>query len=1004
MKKKILLFSSAILLAGFSAGALASCSPSESSSEDPSSSQAEQISVESVVLSSEASYLEVGKTIALSTQITPSNATNKSVTYVSSAPEIAAVSSSGVVTGVSKGSAVITVTTADGGKTSSVSLTVVEEGYQMLSVNDFGDALSSTPYQNKIVGADKYGLSAPDQVGVDSAKQAEVLYAPKEDSAYDRIISVAELSLSDIQSVLPEAKEVNGYTSIQGAILLAKKNSDEGRSTKIKLPAGEIEVDASLSSATRAFVLDGLKNVAIEGDATVISISIADLNYKGYMTISNCENLTLSGIRFRQEVGANVTGTIESYDLENYKAVVSIDPSYNETMARVVKTNKKLRSYLEFHKGTKAPIQGGNFFVDGFSSTDIQEKDGAYQVTIRFNKAINESPIGTLASLQFAQYDVSGIAIDDCKGVNVESLTINKAYGMGLTAGNVENLHLNRFHLEVEQGGKDLMTSCADALHFSMMTGECSVTNSIIEYSHDDALNIKHGYWYKLDSASSREKTLTLSRITSAMALPKEGDKISVYNQTTFASHGIYTVVSAEEDGSGKMVLTVSERISGYNTWGECRVTFLANTPEFTFANNIVRNKRNRGILVQVPNAVIENNTFQNVGHGSIQAATAMDQFNEATLPQGLTIRNNKFIGNNYLKEGTLYGDISIFAISNNASVGPAGTISGVTVENNFFTQNGNACLSLRGVGESTIKDCFFYDASSSQPSGDAYNCLFSLYNTADLTIQDSYSQYNLGAGLSGIIPQGSSSDENTVLKDNKNIAFQVIDDIGPEVDIAKATGSITIDGDISEWDQSGATDVEIRGYTDALGGEWSANQLEATFKINALKMTHDDKGIYIGFDIFDDDINCKTINDFWLGDCVEILASTIVNKPNADLSVYKEEGGVIQAAFAPTWSDSGYGTIASVRSNSNYVKNANLMQASFKTNSTGYTGEILFPFEMIPEFKESIDAGKRIDMAIVVADAERPSRKRIQASNVPHNVENNKTITARMPQYAFKK
>ena len=56
----------------------------------------------------------------------------------------------------------------------------------------------------------------------------------------------------------------------------------------------------------------------------------------------------------------------------------------------------------------------------------------------------------------------------------------------------------------------------------------------------------------------------------------------------------------------------------------------------------------------------------------------------------------------------------------------------------------------------------------------------------------------------------------------------------------------------------------------------------------------------------------------------------------------------------------------------------------------------------MLPEFKETIDAGKRIDMAIIIADCERPSRKRIQASNVPHNVENNKTMTARMPQYLF--
>ena len=95
--------------------------------------------------------------------------------------------------------------------------------------------------------------------------------------------------------------------------------------------------------------------------------------------------------------------------------------------------------------------------------------------------------------------------------------------------------------------------------------------------------------------------------------------------------------------------------MSNTGEWNTARVTFLSDTPEFVFANNIIRNKRNRGVLVQVPNAIIENNTFMNVGHGSIQAATAMDIYNEATMPQGITIKNNKFINNCYIKPEPLY-------------------------------------------------------------------------------------------------------------------------------------------------------------------------------------------------------------------------------------------------------------------------------------------------------------------------------------------------------------
>ncbi|MDY6094159.1 MAG: Ig-like domain-containing protein [Candidatus Enteromonas sp.] len=997
MKRKTCwLLSAAMLL---SVGGLVSCGPNHSSEANPSSSSL--VPVASVRLSSPAASVEVGKTIQLTATVSPADASNLALEFSSSSPEVASVSSTGLVTGVSLGTALITVTTVDGGKTDSLEIRVGKEGYRYLGVNELSEELAATPYQAKVDGLDRYGLSSPDLVGVDPVAQEEKKYHAAKES-YDQVIEVASLTLSDIQSVLPSATEAKNYEKIQAAILLAKKANEEGKSVYIELPAGTMPVDATDIATSCVFVLDGLKNVAIVGNSTVISLSIEGMKYKGYLSMNACENVILEGIEFDQEVGANVTGSILRYNLDSYQAVVSIDPSYNETMRRAIEGNKKLRSYLEFHKGTKAPIQGGNFFVDGFKNVSYEFVDGHYEATITFSSMISASPLGTLVSMQFAQYDAAGITISASKNIDLESLTMRKAYGMGLVASGTENLRVNRFFLMVKEGSKDLMTSCADAMHFSMLSGVVQVTNSIIEYSHDDALNIKHGYWYRLESASSRDKQMTLSKITSAMPLPKVGEKIAVYNQTTFEAHGTYTVASATEE-NGKMILTVEERISGFNTWGDCRVTFLSNTPSFEFSNNIVRNKRNRGVLVQVPSAVISNNSFINVGHGSIQAASAMDVFNEATLPQGLVIENNKFIGNNYLVGGTLYGDVSVFGISNNGTVGPAGTLRDVRLSNNFFTDNGNACVSFRGVGRSVVEDSLFYNASSSQPTGETFNCLFHLYNTADLEIRRSYNQYNLNAGLSGIIPQGSTSDENTILTDNKNIAFQVIDDVGPEVDIAKTSGSITVDGQLSEWDALGATDIEIRGYTDALGGEWSSAQLDPTFKINALKMTWNEQGIYVGFDVYDDAPEYKTINDFWLGDCVEILASCITNKPNADLSVYKEEGGVIQTAFAPNWIETNYSTIALVRSNSNYVKNASLLQTRFSTRSDGYSGEIFYPFELIPEFKTSIDEGKRIDIAIIIADSERSSRKRIQASNVPHNVENNKTMTARMPQYLFK-
>lgn len=81
------------------------------------------ISVTSVSLSSNSETIKVGKTVTLSATISPSNATNKNVTWTSSNTNVATVSG-GTVTGVAEGNATITVTTVDGGKTATCAIVV----------------------------------------------------------------------------------------------------------------------------------------------------------------------------------------------------------------------------------------------------------------------------------------------------------------------------------------------------------------------------------------------------------------------------------------------------------------------------------------------------------------------------------------------------------------------------------------------------------------------------------------------------------------------------------------------------------------------------------------------------------------------------------------------------------------------------------------------------------------------------------------------------------------
>jgi uncharacterized protein YjdB/glycosidase len=82
------------------------------------------VAVTSVSLSPSSVSLNIGGTQQLTPTVLPSNATNKSVTYSSGNTAVANVNASGLITAVANGSATITVTTIDGSKTSSCTVTV----------------------------------------------------------------------------------------------------------------------------------------------------------------------------------------------------------------------------------------------------------------------------------------------------------------------------------------------------------------------------------------------------------------------------------------------------------------------------------------------------------------------------------------------------------------------------------------------------------------------------------------------------------------------------------------------------------------------------------------------------------------------------------------------------------------------------------------------------------------------------------------------------------------
>ncbi len=876
-------------------------------------------------------------------------------------------------------------------------------------IDEFVSALSRDAYTTDEATGD-FGLSDASNVGVIYEETQKTLYPIVSDAEFvGHIILLDDLKTSDLTaagiSLPPNVDLEDDYTRFFYAVTLAKIFNDQGSKVKINLPSRTLHIDASKTDhSTYCFAFDGLNGLYIQGNSTEFLISVPNLMWRGFLSFSNSQDIHLQGFSVDYSIPPALTGTVTSSSSETLSVTFSIPSEFNELVGRLMTLKPVASSYLEFDALTNAPRQGGNFATSGGVKSYALSgtSDSGYSMTVTlassFQTTFTAPARGDFVNVAFAMYGYNGFAFSNDQNIYVEDVTLYTCPGMAFVGGNTENIFVNRFKLQLKAGSKRLMTATADGFHFDSCTGEVKITACLLENSHDDALNIKSGYYYDFSDFDAVAKTVTLTRKTSGMPTPKVNDVIEFYSANDFAYQGKLTVASVSGT-SASYVVTVKESIGHMNLadWGVCRATFVSHIAQFTFKNNIIRNKRNRGILVQTRGAVIENNTFQNIGHGAISIHSSMDVFNEATVPQNMTIRNNKLINNNYLFG--MYGDLAVFAIA--TQIGPAGTIKAIDVTNNFIAKNGNAGISFQGVGDSSIRDNFFFNCARATQSV-SYEAAIEFYNASHITVTGNYNYNTLqSATFAGMIADGLTDPATIYDSGNDYLEYLVDDSEEVIVPISKLTSPITIDGNISDWASQGTT-IEMDGSSLATGDPITPEEIADVFHIKMAKYSFDDTGVYFGFDVFDNRLDFKTQNNFWNGDCVEIFMSTVTSTPNADMGLYKENGGVLQAAFTPTWASNF--VFAEGRTNSSIVENQSLAKVKVITTSEGYSGEAYFPFTLIPDFKTAIDAGQGIATAVIFADNDRDDigRKRVQIGNVPHFVEAYKTKTQKMPRFVF--
>ncbi len=199
----------------------------------------------------------------------------------------------------------------------------------------------------------------------------------------------------------------------------------------------------------------------------------------------------------------------------------------------------------------------------------------------------------------------------------------------------------NVINCQIKFKGSRKHTLNADAMHVNGGKIAPWVENSLFEGFADDCLNLKHTKRAIKVIHSPTELTVEGQVLV--------GEQLEFYNPRDGIFLGSATVTNVINLGGNEYQITFSNPINittilnpDHQLTDKAYIIDQSNQ-SFVFKNNIVRNSRRHGILIQSRYALIENNLFQNISSSGIAIQNGVD-WGEGFRANDIVINNNTFL------------------------------------------------------------------------------------------------------------------------------------------------------------------------------------------------------------------------------------------------------------------------------------------------------------------------------------------------------------------------
>jgi hypothetical protein len=304
----------------------------------------------------------------------------------------------------------------------------------------------------------------------------------------------------------------------------------------------------------------------------------------------------------------------------------------------------------------------------------------------------NQLKDGQYVAVKFTYYGNRGVYIrDSYTGMNqdiiLDGIHIGSIGGMGvLVKTRGRGIAIQNSSISADAGRP--YSANYDGIHVVAAGGDVLIRGNSFSHTGDDQINLR-SIIHKVSGISKNQATLT-----NDARLIRVGDEVAFFNLA-----GEYVgrrfVASAPPIGNSDVITFGFAPGEPFDEAAYARVLNLT-ARRFAVVNNTMTDSGGRGMLIQIPNGVIQGNTIRGLPRTAIRMLTSFDPWLEGAGAINVRITGNTFdsgggeLGFQYLTGIiTALGEVVSAKLPSNMQNGP------IKIDNNKFIASRAACIAI---------------------------------------------------------------------------------------------------------------------------------------------------------------------------------------------------------------------------------------------------------------------------------------------------------------------